>query len=80
MVVRGGHTSGLAGGGWVVKEVSHQLFSKFQDQVYHFHLRLILHPGLNVLLGIFPVLLTRFPTSPGPVPIPSLCLPSPPHK
>lgn len=31
------------------RELSHQLLPKFQDQIHHLHLRLVLHPGLDVL-------------------------------
>lgn len=57
------------------KEASHQLLPKFQDQVDHFHLRLVLHPSFDVLLGIFPALLTKPPTYPGLVPIPPSAFP-----
>lgn len=31
------------------RELSHQLLPKFQDQIHHLHLGLVLHPGLDVL-------------------------------
>lgn len=64
-----------AGQSW---ELSHQLLLKFQDQVHDLHLRFVLHPGLNVLLGTrqgHP--LPRPSLSPGPLP---LLQPSPPYR
>ncbi|MCL0301512.1 hypothetical protein, partial [Escherichia coli] len=40
--------------GELVALCPYQLLPKFQDQVDHFHLGLVLHPSLNVLLGTFP--------------------------